>query len=301
MQINTLTKPAYVLSFILMKCNKLLPVKFYLKFLFRLKMGYKLDLNNPRTFSEKLQWLKLYNRKPEYTQMVDKAAVKEYVSKIVGGKYIIPTLGIWESPEEIEWENLPNQFVLKTTHGGGSCGVVICKDKSSFDCDAAIKKLKKSMKQDIWSVLKEWPYKDVKPRIIAEQYLESQAGGGELADYKFYCFNGKVKYCETIIGRFTKKQIDFFDLNWEHQDFTFDGYDFAYDRPQRPGCFDKMIELANALCKDKPYSRIDLYVVGNDVYFGEITFFPASGLRGFKPFEWNTILGNLIDLPQKTE
>lgn len=298
MRLSTLIKPRRLLTYLLIMYNNgLIPTKMYLKMLFLLRMGYNIDLKNPKTFSEKLQWLKIYNRQSEYKKMVDKAVVKDYVASLIGEKYIIPTLGIWEKPEEIEWDKLPDQFVLKTTHGGGSEGVVICKDKSSFDRVKAIKKLKKAMKQDIWISLREWPYKDLQKHIIAEKYLEDQSGG--LTDYKFYCFNGKVKYCETISGRFTKKQIDFFDLNWNHEEFTFNGYDYADERPVLPICFEEMTKVAGKLCKDKPYSRIDLYVADNKVYFGEITFFPASGFRGFHPEEWNVRLGDMITLPEK--
>lgn len=280
----------------LMRYNRFFSDKMYLRLMFHLKMGYWPNLKHPKTFSEKLQWLKLYNRRPEYKMMVDKAAVKDYVAGLIGKQYIIPTLGIWERPENINWESLPNQFVLKTTHGGGSTGVVICKNKTIFDRNKAITKLNEAMKQDIWGKLREWPYKDMHKQIIAEQYLEDESGN--LTDYKFYCFNGKVKYCETITGRFTKKQIDFFDLDWNHEEFTFNGYEFADERPIKPECFDTLVEVAGKLCKDKPYSRIDLYVVGNKVYFGEITFFPASGFRGFHPYDWNNRLGNMITLPE---
>lgn len=298
MRLKTLTQPRRLFTNLLMEeFYWLFPTKLYVRMLFCLKMGYKLNLKNPKTFSEKLQWLKIYNRRPEYKRMVDKATVKDYVAGLIGDKYIIPTIGKWEKPEDIDWEQLPNQFVLKTTHGGGSEGVIICKDKNSFNKEEAVKRLNKGLKQDIWGKLREWPYKDMHKQIIAEQYLED--GSGNLTDYKFYCFNGKVKYCETITGRFTKKQIDFFDLDWNHEEFTFNGYEFADERPTKPECFDTLVEVAGKLCKDKPYSRIDLYVVGNKVYFGEITFFPASGFRGFHPDDWNNRLGNMIILPEK--
>lgn len=265
-------------------------------------MGYKLNLKNPRTFSEKLQWLKLYANKPEYTDMVDKATAKDYVKNLVGDQFIVPTLGIWDTPEEIDFDSLPNQFVLKTTDGGGSLGVIICEDKSKINKDQVVSKLHQALKQNIYGELREQPYKHLKKRILAEQYLcdDTTSVRGDLNDYKFYCFNGKVTYCEVITGRRTKKQIDFFDLDWNHMDFTFNGYEYADERPAKPDCFDTLVEVADKLCKDKPYSRIDLYVVGNKVYFGEVTFFPASGFRGFQPEEWNIRLGNMITLPEKS-
>ena len=165
--------------------------KLYCKIIYYLEMGKHLDLNAPQSYNEKLQWLKLYDRNPKYTTMVDKYAVKNYVAEKIGSEYIIPTLGIWDKPEDIEWEKLPNQFVLKTTHGGGNTGVVVCKDKSHFDKEKAIVKLNKSLKEDLYRVLREWPYKNVPHRIMAEEYIEGE--NGDLPDYKFFCFNGVVK------------------------------------------------------------------------------------------------------------
>lgn len=284
---------------LLVKFNWLFPTELYIKLLFRLRMGYKLNLKNPKTFNEKLQWLKLYGDKPEFVNMVDKALAKEYVKPLIGEKYIVPTYGVWNSPEEIDFDSLPSQFVLKTTDGGGSVGVVICTDKNSINKEEIISKLKSALKQDIYGVLRERPYKFIKKRILAEQYLSDDTTSvkGDLNDYKFYCFNGKVTYCEVITGRHTKKQIDFFDLDWNHLPFTFQGREFADNQVQKPECFSEMVDIADKLCKGLPYSRIDMYVVQGKVYFGEITFFPASGFRGFSPEEWNIRLGDMITLP----
>lgn len=275
-----------------------LPDKIYLKWMFRLKMGKKLDLRNPQTFSEKLQWLKLYNRRPEYIQMVDKYAVKDYVAKIIGNEYIIPTLGVWDKPEEIDWDSLPDKFVLKTTHGGGSTGVVICRDKSTFDRENAIKRLRYSLENDdIYRTLKEWPYKKVIKRIIAEKYIEPKPDINDLPDYKFFCFNGEPKYCQVISGRGTNMCIDFFDHEWNHQPFHEPRkYPFAGVEPKKPKCYEKMWGLARNLAQDKAFSRIDFYEIGDDVYFGEITFYPTSGFGGFNPTDYDTMLGKMIDL-----
>lgn len=276
-----------------------LPDKAYLKLLFKFKMGRRLNLKNPQTFSEKLQWLKLYDRKPEYTQLVDKYAVKDYVANILGEEYIIPTLGIWNKPEEIDWDVLPERFVLKTTYGGGSSGVVICKDKNIFDRNKAITKLKRSAKQNIYRTLKEWPYKNVPKRIIAEQYIEPSPGANDLPDYKFFCFNGEPKYCQVISGRETGKCIDFFDHDWNHQPFHEPKhYRFAEIEPTKPKHLEKMWRAAAKLAENKAFSRIDFYEVGDKVYFGEITFFPTSGMGGFSPVEYETIVGNMIELPK---
>lgn len=268
----------------------------YLKVRFRLLMGKKLNLKNPQTFSEKLQWLKLYDRRPEYTTMVDKYAVKDYVAGIIGSEYIIPTLGIWNNPEDIEWDKLPNQFVLKTTHGGGSLGVVICKDKRSFDRTKAINTLKANMHSD-WRIQMEWPYKNVPHRIIAEKYIAPAPDTKDLPDYKFFCFSGEPHYCQVISGRNETMSIDFFDRNWNHQPFHEPhNYPFAEVEPRKPSCFEKMWDMAEKLAQGKAFSRIDFYQVKDKVYFGEITFFPTSGIGGFEPEEWDRYLGNLIDL-----
>ncbi|MBQ3070261.1 MAG: hypothetical protein IJD12_01050 [Tidjanibacter sp.] len=270
----------------------------YLKKLFRLSMGKDLNLDNPQTFSEKLQWLKLYNRKPEFTKMVDKYAVKEYVASIIGDEYIIPTLGIWNKFDDIDFDSLPKQFVLKTTHGGGSGGVVVCKDKANFNIEAARKKLNRSLKFDIYTNYREWPYKDVEPRIIAEKYIEVE-GHSDLPDYKFFCFNGEPKYCQVIRDRNTKETIDFYDMEWNHMPFV--GLNPVANNGNtsvaKPEHLDTMISVCKKLAKDIPFLRIDLYVVNNKEYFGEITFYPASGMGEFRPIEWNYKLGGLIQLP----
>lgn len=290
-------KPKVLIVSLLQRYGGWIPDRIYLKWLYRLKMGKKLDLKNPKTWSEKLQWLKLYNRRAEYTMMVDKYAVKDYVAGIIGKEYIIQTIGVWDKIEDIEWGFLPDKFVLKTTYGGGSSGVVICKDKSAFDKNKAIVRLKKSMKQDIYRSLREWPYKNVPKRIIAEQYIEPSKHLNDLPDYKFFCFNGKPKYCQVISGRATKECVDFFDEEWNHLPFHEPRYlPFADEEPKRPSQFEKMWELAGRLADGKPFSRIDFFNVGESVYFGEITFFPTSGFGGFDPESYDELFGRMIDL-----
>ncbi len=274
----------------------------YLKILFFLRMHKMLNLENPQAFSEKLQWLKLHDRKPEYTKLVDKYAVKEYVANIIGEEYVIPTIGVWDKPEDIDWDNLPNKFVLKTTHGGGSVGVVICKDKKDFDRNEAIKKLNKSLKQDIYIELREWPYKNVKKRIIAESFLgDTNIQTQYLTDYKFFCFNREPKFCQVIKDREIKETIDFFDMKWQH--LPFNGlhshghiYEKSAEVPKRPEFFDEMKEIVYKLSKGLCFSRIDLYDVNGKIYFGEITLYPASGMGYFKPKKYNQVLGNMINL-----
>ena len=288
--------PNITFQAILEKYFTWLPDKVYLQILFWLKMGHRLNLKNPKTFSEKIQWLKLYNRRPEYSKMVDKYAVKEYVASKLGTDYIIPTLGVWNKPENIDWDNLPNEFVLKTTHGGGSEGVVICKDKTSFDKSDAIAKLNLSMKQDIYRVFKEWPYKNVPHRILAEKFI---SGSGEgLIDYKFFCFNGDPEYCQVISDRDNNMSIDFYDKDWNHQPFHEPKeYPFAKKGKSRPRNYDKMLKFAALLAEDEPFIRVDFYEIEDKVYFGEMTFYPTSGFGGFQPAFYDEEIGNMIKLP----
>ena len=281
---------------ILKKFAWLFPDKLYLQLLFKQCMGYSLNLDNPQTFSEKLQWLKLYNRKPEYTQMVDKYAVKEYVANIIGIEYIIPTIGVWDRVEDIDFESLPNRFVLKTTHGGGSCGVVICKDKTAFDIDFCKKKLKKSLRQNIYRELREWPYKDVRPRIIAEKYVVDNKG--ELNDFKFFCFNGDPKVMLYATERRTSVRFDYYDKDFNHLPFEQGGPNSSkvLSKPQN---MDKMISLATKLSQNIPHVRVDLYDVDGQIYFGELTFFDSSGFAEFEPKEWGETFGSWLDLPAK--
>jgi hypothetical protein len=275
------------------------PDKAFLEVLYYLSMGKKLDLNNPRTFGDKIQWLKLYDRRPEYTRLVDKYEVKEYVAGIVGREYVIPLLGVWDSVDDIDWNSLPNSFVMKTTHGGGSGGVIICKDKSKLDKQKTQLQLKHSLKQNIYSSYREWPYKDVQRRIIAEQFIIATTDLEELSDYKWYCFNGEPMFCQVIQDRHKKETIDYFDKDWNHQPFI--GLnpkaENALVQPIKPANLDIHLEIARKLSSGIPFSRIDLYDTGDHVYFGEVTFYPASGIGYFRPDQYNVILGQLINLP----
>lgn len=281
--------------------SRFLSDKTYLKLLYRLEMGKRLDLKNPQTFSEKIQWLKLYDRKLEYTTMVDKYAVKKYVADKIGEQYIIPTLGVWDRAEDIDWDSLPNQFVLKTTHGGGGGGVVICKDKAIFDKEKAIAKLKSSMKSDIYKGLKEWPYKNVPKRIIAEKYMEDESG--DLNDYKFSCFDGYVDCVMTCTERQSgETKFYFFDKEWKLVRLNKRGKEAPADfTMQKPTNIDEMFEIASKLSCSLPFSRVDLYSISGKTYFGEITFFPASGLDKNLLPEAEKYWGNLIKLPIKTK
>lgn len=292
--------PLQLIVAVLLRCGGYFSDSLYLRLLFYQKMGKPLNLKNPQTFSEKLQWLKLYYRKPEFTTMVDKYTVKEYVSRIIGEQFIIPTLGIWNKPEDIDWDNLPNQFVLKTTNGGGSKGVVICKDKSRLDRQTVISQLNRAMRRNIYKLFREWPYKDVKPCILAEKYIEDKSNSKlGLKDYKFFCFNGIPKYCQVISNREGLMSIDFFDEEWRHQPFHEPRkFPFSEKMPSKPQSFDEMKRLATKLSEGFPFIRIDFYEIQGKVLFGEMTFFPTSGLGGFDPEKWDEKLGSLIVLSE---
>lgn len=290
------------ISFLNRVCRKLLvifarfiPDRLFLKLRFPLYTGYKLNLNRPRTYNEKLQWLKLYNRNPEYTIMVDKYEAKEYVAGIIGKEHIIPTIALYEKTEDIDFDKLPNQFVLKCTHDSG--GIVICEDKSKLDIKEAINKLNKGLKQNFYWRSREWPYKNVTPRIIAEEYMTD--GDGELKDYKFFCFDGTPKYLFIATDRFNKSEetkFDFFDMDFNHLPFT-NGHPNASKPILKPKGFDEMVVLSQKLSSGIPHVRVDFYDVDGKIYFGEMTFFHWSGLTPFNPIDWDYKFGEEINLP----
>lgn len=270
--------------------------KKYLGKIFKANLGYELLLENPQTFNEKLQWLKLYDRKPIYTTMVDKYAVKQYVADIIGEEYIIPTLGVWDRPEDIDWDSLPNQFVLKVTHDSG--GLVICKDKSKLNKAATIKKINKSLKRDYYKLYREWPYKDVPRRVIAEKYMQDDSNAEELTDYKLMCFNGKVKCSFTGTNRHSQNDlcIAFYDSRWSRMPFE-RKYQAYKSEMLKSQTYEQMVQFAEKLSEEIPFSRINFYELKGKPYFGEITFFPESEFEQFNPSEWDKTLGKWIQLP----
>lgn len=267
----------------------------YLKWTFARNVGYIPDLINPRSFNEKLQWLKLHDQHPEYTRLVDKISAKDYVASIIGKEYIIPTIGVWDSVENVEWESLPNQFVIKCS--GDSGGVVVCKNKSKLDIDAAKKKLKKGWGKNYFRYNKEYPYKNIRNRIIAELYMEDESGY-ELKDYKFFCFNGSPRFLKVDFDRQTNHKANYYSLDWELLPFY--EKEFPQDPNKiitKPQNFEEMIEIARRLSQNIPFVRIDLYNINGMIYFGEITFFPASGLGIIEPIGWDEKIGEYIKLP----
>lgn len=255
------------------------------------------NLDHPTTYNEKLQWLKLNNQHEEYAQLVDKYEAKEYVRQILGDSVIIPTLGVWESFDEIEFDKFPCQFVLKTTHDSG--GVVVVKDKEKMDKAEVRKKLEKSLKNNFFYEHREYPYKNIKPRIIAEKFMVDESGT-ELKDYKFFCFDGDVKMLFVATDRPFDTRFDFFDADFNHLPFK-QGHPLATKEIKKPKGFEKMKEIAATLSKGFPHVRVDLYDINGHIYFGELTFFHFSGNVPFEPEEWDYKIGEWLKLPEPME
>lgn len=270
----------------------------YLRRRFKAIMGQELDLEKPQTYNEKIQWLKLHDRNPMYTILVDKIKVKDWVASVIGEEYIIPTLNVYDKPEEIDFDKLPNQFVLKCNHNSGT-GMYICKDKSNIDKKKIKKDLKKGLAEDKYHFGREWAYKNVNHRILAEKYMEDSKNN-DLRDYKFFCFNGEVKALFIATGRQRlddETRFDFYDQDFKHLDFT-NGHPNADCIIEKPLNFELMKKLAAQLSKGIPHVRVDLYEVDGKVYFGEMTFYHWSGLKAFVPETWDYIFGKWIELPQ---
>ncbi|MBQ8426733.1 MAG: glycosyl transferase [Clostridia bacterium] len=276
------------------KILRILSDKAYLKTYYKLKFNKKLNLKDPKTFNEKLQWLKLYDRKPEYSLMVDKYGVKKYIADKIGEEYVIPTLGVWDKFADIDFDSLPEQFVLKTTHDSG--GVVICTDKSMFNIGKAKEKLTRSLKRNYFWRGREWPYKYVKPRIIAEELMRD--GRYEsLPVYKFFCFKGKAFIVQVIQNdKLSNETIDYFDREWNLLDLR-QNYPNSSTPILKPNCFAEMLRIADTLASvKKNFIRVDLYVVNEKIYFSEFTFFSDSGTAIFHPKCWDKKLGDMIEL-----
>lgn len=274
----------------------LIPDSLYLRMRYFMHTKKLLSLRNPKRFNEKLQWLKLYNRKPEYTRMVDKYEAKLYVSDLIGEEYIIPTLGVWDDPDEIDFDALPERFALKCTHNSGK-GMYICKDKSKMNKEAVKEGLRSGLKQNYYLFNREWPYKNVKPRIIAEQYIE-ECSGADLIDYKFYCFNGEPRFLYVSQGLAHDETacINYVTLEWEKAEFKRNDYQEFKTLPPKPQNFDKMIELSKRLSDNVPFLRVDFYNINGKIYFSELTFSPGAGFTKFDPPEWDEKIGEWIRL-----
>lgn len=276
--------------------KKCIPDVLYLKMQFKRKLGYSLNLKNPQTFDEKLQWLKLHDRNPLYTTLVDKYAVKKWVANKIGPQYVVPTFGVWEKFDDIDFSKLPDRFVLKCTHDSG--GVVVVKDKRQLDMDAARRKISDSLRKNYYWANREWPYKNVPPRVIAEEYLEDQRNG-ELRDYKFYTFGGKPHFLLIAANRHkeTGLTFDYFDMEGMHIDLSDVGIPNASGTPPLlPSKFDEMKRLSMILADGIPHVRVDFFDVNGRIYFGEMTFYDYAGYMNAVPQNWELEWGRLIKI-----
>lgn len=271
--------------------------KKYLKLKYYYKTGKKLDFSNVKTFNEKIQWLKIYDRNTNYIKMVDKYEAKRHVSNLIGKEYIIPTLGIYDKFEEIKFEQLPDQFVIKCTHDSES--TVICKDKNKLDIKSLKKYYNKKIKSNYYYKCREWPYKYIKPRIIAEKYMGTNEQK-ELIDYKFFCFNGNPKVILVCSERFSSDNMceTWFDENWNFLDIIESNHR-VNKKIKKPINFSQMMEFSKKLSRDIPFIRVDFYEINGKIYFGELTFFPAAGFEKFEPEEWDKKLGDMLELPKE--
>ncbi len=275
----------------------------YLKRIFKIVVGFDLNLDNPQTFNEKLQWLKIHDRQPIYTKMVDKYEAKRFAGRIIGEEYIIPTLGVWDRFDDIDFGALPNRFVLKSTHDSG--GVVICRNRKEFNLEKAREKLNRSLRRNFYYQFREWPYKNVKPRIIAEEYFENPntAIPGQdpvLNDYKLQFFNGRFDNIFVAEGRFSKRGVryHYFDREWNYIPYCpYDDIDVPALQKLRPQNYEEMIEIAEKLAAGLPELRVDLYEIAGKVYFGELTFYSQSGFDTDITYDADCILGAKLTLP----
>lgn len=287
-------RPNILGLYIINKISIIIPTRIYIKLVFRLQFGYKIDLSQPKTFNEKLNWLKLNDRKPIYSKMVDKLYVKELVASIIGDQYVVPCYGAWDDFNKIDFSKLPNKFVLKTNHD--SSGATICKDKSNFNYNLYKKKFTSLLKRNYFYHCREWPYKNVKPMVLAEMLLEDP-DRDKLEDYKFWCFDGEplYMYC-TIKGGDVYE--NFFDMNFKPVNISH-GYPRINPEPQKPQNFEVMKMLCKKLAKNIPFVRIDFFEINGKIYFGEYTFYDWGGFKPFINYNMDYELGRLINIEIK--
>ncbi len=292
-------KPAFITWAIF--CNfsklpliKLMSDKFFLKLAFRISIKRRLNLKAPKTFNEKLQWLKLNDRNPEYPLLVDKFEVRKFIADKIGSQYLVQLINVYNSIDEINFGDLPEKFVIKCTHDSGS--TIICRNKAGFDIENAKKKLKKNFSRNIFWQTREWPYKNIKPRIICEELLVDNSHD-DLIDYKILCFNGEPKCLFLCLDRRSPSglKVDFYDLNWNPLPFE-RHYPRSGRLIEKPECFKEMLDLSRILSKGIPFVRVDFYIVNKKIKFSELTFYPGSGFEEFSPESFDYLLGSWIDL-----
>ncbi len=271
--------------------------KSFIKKTYKARLGNKLDLRNPKTFTEKMNWLKLYDRRPEYTIMADKYAVREYIAEKIGEEYLVPLLGVWDSADDIDFSQLPEKFVLKCTHNSD---VVICTNKNILDEAKVKEKLNFQLKDDYYLHKREWCYKNIPRKIICEKYMENFDEKSTI-EYKVYCFNGIPKLILVCSGRFEKNGVKFdtYDTNWNHLDLQQENCPFAGDVFSKPDCFEELNDISKILSKDIPFVRVDFNYWNKKLYFGELTLYDSAGFTSFKPEDWDLIIGSWMQLPKK--
>lgn len=296
--LNLAKKRRPVWLYLPFKASNLISDAAYLKVKFKDRLGYKLNLNNPQTFNEKIQWLKLYDRRPIYTLATDKYKVRDYLTKMVGAKYLVPLLGVWNNFNEIDFSQLPNQFVLKCNHDSGS--YIICEDKANFNVAAAKSKLTKALLRNYYYAGREWAYKNIEPKIMAESYLSEPKG--ELIDYKFMCFGGEVKCVFVCQNRRSRAglNINIYDANWRQLPFGRKAHPASLASLNQPHNFKLMLEISRKISADFPFLRVDFYEIEEKIYISELTLYPSAGLEGFEPHNYDRILGDWLVLPSKT-
>jgi len=283
-----------ILYFLSFRIFRIIPDSLYLKLKYRLIFGKNLDLKKPKTFNEKLQWLKLHDRNPLYIQLVDKYEVRKYIEKVLGKEYLIPLLGVYDSFDEINFDALPNEFVLKPTHTSGD--IFICKDKSKIDFMKLKKEVNRWLKREYYWLHREWPYKNIKPRIICEKYMVDESGK-ELKDYKIFCFNGEPKIIQVDYNRFSNHKRNLYDLEWNYIPFSIQYPTDPNKIISKPQKLEEMINIARLLCKGYPHVRVDFYSINEKIYFGELTFYHGSGFEKFEPESYNYVFGSWLQLP----
>jgi hypothetical protein len=264
----------------------------------KINLGYKLNLKNPKTFNEKIQWLKLYGNLEKYTDLVDKYEVRKYIAKTIGEEYLIPLIGVWDRFEDIDFEKLPEQFVLKCNHDSGS--VIICKDKSSFDIRKARNKLNECLKQNFYYPSREPQYKNIKPRIICEKYMVDESGI-ELKDYKFFCFSGEPKIIQVDFNRFTNHKRNLYDVKWNYIPVSLGCPTEPNTAIDKPSNLQEMLDLAKKMSENIPHVRVDFYLIQDKIYFGELTFAHGGGYEKFEPEQFDFEMGSWLELPKKPE
>ncbi len=270
----------------------LLTDKTFIHLEFRRRLGKAINLKNPKSFSEKIQWIKLHDRNPLMTLCTDKYEVRKVVESKVGTHILNKLYGVFESADEIDWDSLPESFVLKANHGSG--WNVIVKDKSTLDGKETKKKMKKWMATNYYAQKREWAYKNIKPQIVCEKYLENK--NGSLIDYKFFCFNGTPRLIQVDVDRHTEHKRVFHDTQWRRFDFSLQ-YPIYEEEIEPPSYLKDMIEVARVLSSDFTFARVDMYDLDGNIVFGEVTFYPGSGMERFSPEHWDAKLGDLLQLP----